>query len=501
VIDALPEDLRRAHNLVDMHTAISEIHFPTSMEKAHTARRRLAFEELFMLILHGAEQKRVWQSLYHAHTLPLDEKATKTFLTSLPFELTPDQLRSVKEILTDIAGTIPMNRLLEGDVGAGKTVVAAAAIFAAFRNKRSSIFMAPTQILAQQHFETLQKLLSIFNIPVSLIVGGSKNVTTDHVGVYVGTHALLSEKIAIPDVSLIVIDEQQRFGVNQRAALQQAHTPDDMPHVLTMTATPIPRTIAQVIFGNLDLSALASMPHGRQPVKTWVVAPEKRQGAYTWIASELTQHKTQAFVVCPLIEESETLVAVRAVNTEYEKLKKIFPKHTVGLLHGRLKPKEKTAILEQFRDKKIDILVSTPVVEVGIDIPNATIMVIEAADRFGLSQLHQLRGRVGRSNLASYCLLFTENMQEMAIKRLKAMETTHNGPQLAELDLSLRGPGELYGTAQHGVPDLKVATFTDSSLLADAQKAVGEILAQGDLSKFPLLRERLNTGKINPIQS
>jgi len=502
LIDSLPPEIRERHKLLNLSDAVAEIHFPTSLEAATLARKRLAFEELFYLLLSGYEQKRLWQTEYSTKPLALSAKTTAGLLQKLPFELTPDQQNAVSEILRDLAIPIPMNRLLEGDVGAGKTVVAAIAMYAAFSHKRSSILLAPTQILAQQHYNTLKMLLDQYNIPISLIVGGTKNPDTTQVGIYVGTHALLATGLTFPNVSLITIDEQQRFGVAQRGQLQQQFTKTDMPHVLTMTATPIPRTIAQVIFGNLDLSVLTTVPKGRKQIKTWVVPQEKRTSAYGWIQKEIDAQHTQCFVVCPLIDESETLSTVKAAKTEFEHLTKVFPKLSIGLLHGRLAPKEKTAILDRFRNKKIDILVSTPVVEVGIDIPNATIMVIEAADRFGLSQLHQLRGRVGRSDLDSYCLLFTENTQELTLKRLKAMETIHNGPELAELDLLLRGPGEIYGTAQHGIPNLKVAQITDSALIADVRRAVNTLTSHdSSLESFPLLRERLKQSKIASITS
>ena len=502
LVDTLPPETRESHKLLGLSDAIAEIHFPTSLEMGALARKRLAFEELFYLLLSGYEQKRKWQTEFSTKPLSLSAKTTASVLQKLPFELTGDQQNAVSEILRDMASEIPMNRLLEGDVGSGKTVVAAIAMYAAFAHKRSSILLAPTQILAQQHASTLTQLLSQYNIPIQLIVGGVKNPDTTKIGIYVGTHALLAAGLTFPEVSLIAIDEQQRFGVAQRGQLQQQYPKNDMPHVLTMTATPIPRTIAQVIFGNLDLSVLATAPQGRKQIKTWVVPQEKRKSAYSWIQKEIEQHHSQCFVVCPLIDESETLSTVKAAKTEFEHLTKVFPKLSIGLLHGRLKPKEKTAILDDFRNKKIDILVSTPVVEVGIDIPNATIMVIEAADRFGLSQLHQLRGRVGRSDLDSYCLLFTESAQELTLKRLKAMETIHNGPELAELDLTLRGPGEIYGTAQHGIPNLKVAHITDSTLIAEVRRAINTLTSHDfTLESFPLLRAELKQSKIASIAS
>ncbi|MEK7141849.1 MAG: helicase-related protein [Patescibacteria group bacterium] len=295
----------------------------------------------------------------------------------------------------------------------------------------------------------------------------------------------------------MVIDEQQRFGVLQRSALEEMSKRGKTPHLLTMTATPIPRTIARTIMGNLDLSVLATIPDGRKKIKTWVVPNEKREKSYPWITAQISETGGQVFVICPLIDQSETLAAVKSAKAEYERLVTLFPGHTLGLLHGRMKPKEKNAVLDGFRRGDMQILVATPVVEVGIDIPNATIMIIEAAERFGLSQLHQLRGRVGRGTLQSYCLLFTEQIEEQTQNRLKAMETTHSGPLLAEIDLALRGPGELFGTRQHGIPDLHIARWTDTALIAETQTSVKKLVTQDPtLDAFPLLRERLEESTI-----
>lgn len=499
ILDYLPEEIRKKNNLIDLSLAIQSVHFPGDKVEATRARDRLAFDELLILQLAALEQKRLWQTTKHSHSIGIKPSERALFLKMLPFELTNDQSKAVEEILADIEKPIPMHRLLEGDVGSGKTVVAATAIYAAVQRGFQAILMAPTQILAQQHYTTLSKLLEPQRIVVTLIMGGKPTGKIMPADVYVGTHALLSKFQDNKKVALVVIDEQQRFGVSQRSILTEKNKKECTPHLLTMTATPIPRTVAQTIYGNIDLSLIAQMPKGRQKVKTWVVPKEKRTAAYEWIGREIRDNHAQCFIVCPLIEESESLKSVKAVTKEFERLQKtVFPTFKLGLLHGRLKARDKKNVLDEFRNHKSDILVTTPVVEVGIDIPNATIMMIEDADRFGLSQLHQLRGRVGRSTQSSYCLLFTEKTENQAIARLKSLETVHNGPELAEIDLTLRGPGELFGTKQHGVPELTIAHFSDRELVAKTQVAARE-LTENDpgLVGFPLLRERV---KLRTIQ-
>lgn len=486
LVDPLPEALRRTYRLMDLSTALSTIHFPSSMEELVDARSRLAFDELFTLQLRAYTQKRERETQLTAHRLPLTGTDLKTFWESLPFVLTNDQEQAIGELLSDLKRTYPMNRLLVGDVGSGKTVVAAAVMYAAVKNNTQAVLMAPTQILAQQHFQTLTTVFASLGIRVGLITGSHKD--EGQFDVLVGTHALLSESTTFKKVSVVVVDEQHRFGVSQRTTLMQKGTRKKTPHMLTMTATPIPRTVAKTAMGHMDLSILSVMPRGRTPVKTWVVPESKRQSAYEWITKQINQTGGQVFVICPLIEESETLTSVRAVKKELEVLKAVFSQYSVGLLHGRMKPKEKTDVLEAFRDKKHQILLATPVVEVGIDIPNATIMMIEASERFGLSQLHQLRGRVGRGSLASYCLLFTSGGDE-AVERLKLLETEASGPNLAAADLTRRGAGDIMGTRQHGIPKLKIASFGDTTRIQEAQDALVGITAEDpDLHRFPLLR-------------
>jgi ATP-dependent DNA helicase RecG len=435
--------------------------------------------------------------------MKINKGEEKQFFSHLPFELTEDQQTVIQEISADLSKTIPMNRLMVGDVGSGKTIVAAYALYATYLSGYSAVLMAPTQILAEQHHRTISELLRPMGITVDLMTGNTKTLPTkqaQHESLFddrthtivVGTHALLANQDALGQVGLVVIDEQHRFGVKQRGMLTEPSKEGIMPHLLTMTATPIPRTIAKTLFGNLDISFLLTMPKGRQTIKTWLVPNERREKGYTWIDTQLSETGGQVFIICPLIESSETLTTVKAVNQEYEALQKIFPHRSIGLLHGRMKGAEKTEVLNNFSNKKHDILLATPVVEVGIDIPNATIILIEAAERFGLGQLHQLRGRVGRGKQQSYCLLYTESEEEGALTRLKAMESLHSGPQLAELDLHLRGAGDIFGTRQHGIPFLRVAQLTDGQLLDQTSTCADDILIRDpELTNFPLLRVKL----------
>ena len=511
----IPRTILQQNHLISISDALSSVHFPTCISQAESGRRRLAFDELFFLQLTSMLRKKQWEQEEHAPVFNINEANVKKFMHQLPFILTGDQQKSVRHICVDVKRSYPMNRLLEGDVGSGKTVVAAFAMYMAYKNGYTAVMMAPTQILAEQHYQTIQQLLKPFNIPVSLVMGNMKKKTEDRKqktekvshpssvlrppsSIIIGTHALLQEQIQLNNVGLVVVDEQQRFGVSQRKIIRNKGTHGITPHFLTMTATPIPRTLALTVYGNLDLSVLSEMPKGRMQVKTWVVPQEKRESAYEWIRKELIKFDCRAFIICPFIEESESLLSVKAVKKEYDRLALgTFHDIPLGLLHGKMKPKDKTSALADFKRGKNKILVSTPVVEVGIDIPEASIMLIEGADRFGLSQLHQLRGRVGRGNLKSYCLLFTENTDEKTLERLKVLEKVKNGPELSEYDLKLRGEGDIFGMKQHGLPTLTLTSLKDRELVEESQQAVHLIMDEDPkLSHFPLLREQVEKGTI-----
>lgn len=517
LVEFLPEETIKKLNLIDFNSALQKVHFPESLEQVETARERLGFDELLLLYLANKKRKSEWQKKVVGHAFRVEQfaKEIDAFWKNLPFEPTSAQRRAIHEIMTDLSSEHAMNRLLEGDVGSGKTVVAAIAMFIAKLNGFQSVLMAPTEILANQHYNTIKNLLEPLDVKVDLATGSKKTsgvlactkkktVIPAKAGIQkkewipdrvrddnsfdmlIGTHAVLSERINYDQLGLVVIDEQHRFGVEQRSLIRSKGS---NPHVLTMTATPIPRTVALTLYGDLDLSILDEMPKGRQVVKTWLVPSQKREAGYEWITKQI-QKDDQAFIVCPFIEESESLTTIKAASTEFERLQEhVFPNLRLGLLHGKMRAKEKDEVLDKFRKGTIDILVATPVVEVGIDIPNATIILIEAAERFGLSQLHQLRGRVGRGDKQSYCLLFTESNNAQTTQRLKSLEHIHNGAELAELDLKLRGAGELYGTAQHGRKWLKIASFGDTRLLELAKQEACKLFPK--LDKLPLLAQKV----------
>lgn len=484
--EVLPINLLLKNRLMDLKTAIYQIHFPDNLRMAQKARERLSFDEFLSIHLRSMNLKKNWQerNLNEPINVEKFQNQVDSLIKQLPFELTKAQERAKSEIFKDLSSDKAMNRLLQGEVGSGKTIVATIAMYLCFLNGKKSVLIAPTEILANQHYKTISNLLDPLRVKISLITSSSKKGKLNS-NVFVGTHAILHRLPKLKDLSLIVIDEQQRFGVEQRGILREK---GDNPNILTMTATPIPRTVALTVYGNLSLSFLDEMPKNRKKVKTWLVPSEKRDNAYKWI-EEKVKEGDQAFIVCPFIEESETLTTVRAATKEFEKLKDVFSDLKLGLLHGRTKAKEKEGILKKFQDKKIDILVTTPIVEVGIDFPNATVMLAEEAERFGLAQLHQLRGRVGRGDKQSYCLLFTQSTNEKTLERLKAMETLTNGAELAELDLKLRGPGEIFGTMQHGMPYLKIASFSQFELIDKTRKEAEEIFPK--LSKYKELYEKV----------
>lgn len=447
------------HGLLTQKEAYRQIHFPDNLSTLQSARKRLAFNDLLTVYLKSNITKNYWQNK-KTSPMRINDTIHQKLVNSLPFKLTNDQNQALDAIFSDLSRKIPMNRLVQGDVGSGKTILALAASLQAASQGLQTLVMAPTQVLATQHFHNFQTLLEPFNIDISLITGQIKNRSTAKI--LVGTHALLhDQKVVDPEkLGLIVIDEQHRFGVLQRSHFFQKKY---SPHILSMSATPIPRTIALSFYGHLDISNIKTMPTGRLPVKTWVVPQNKRVKAYEWIEQHLKAGQ-QAFIVCPFIDSStkDSLKNVKAATEEFKKLGKIFSKFKLALLHGKLKANQKNEILNDFKDHKYDILVTTPVIEVGVDIKGATIMVIEEADRFGLSQLHQLRGRVGRSHYQSFCLLFTEKQDSLS--RLKLMEKYNFGLDLARLDLKLRGAGELFGTAQSGHLDTQFKMFWNKDL-------------------------------------
>lgn len=498
ISDYLPREIKEKEQFSDLSQALMDIHFPKSFEDITSARKRLAFDELFLLQLSARARKETWEKQLKglAMRTKIYEGKINLLIASLPFTLTSAQKKAIDEILLDLSSERPMNRLLEGDVGSGKTIVAAIAMFVAHLNGLQSVLMAPTEILAKQHFKTISDLLTPHGVKIGFSTGSKKSLThRSEFSILIGTHAVLSKNISFEQLGLVVIDEQQRFGVEQRSIIRSK---GKNPHVLTMTATPIPRTVALTLYGDLDVSLLDQMPKGRKEVKTWLIPDQKRKGAYSWIKGQIEQYGIQAFIVCPFIEESESMKSVKAASKEYLFLQKeVFPDLKLGLLHGRQNTREKDKVLDAFRKKEIDILVATPVVEVGIDIPNATIIIIEAAERFGLAGLHQLRGRVGRGDRQSYCLLFTDSESPKTRQRLKALETIHLGNQLAELDLELRGGGDLYGTMQHGQQRLKVATFSDVPLIETSKKAAETIYPR--LSSYPQLFEKVKEITIQKI--
>jgi len=508
--EIVPNAILKRQKLIGARDAVQELHFPSNPESVKLAQKKIAFEEMFLIQLNALRARRDWEESKSIQ-VEFDETLIKKFVASLPFKLTNAQKKSSFQIIKDLEKNFPMNRLLEGDVGSGKTVVAAIAALEAMMAGCQTAILAPTEVLARQHFETFGKVLQGFSQKIGLLTNSEsrtfwkKNTKKNFLGkikrgdikILIGTHALIQKSVEFHKLALVIIDEQHRFGVNQRAYLQkQASDIKDglaksVPHLLSMTATPIPRTLALAYFGNLDISLLDEMPKGRKKIITKIITPSKRQEIYNFIRSEIKAGR-QVFFIFPLIEESEK-ISGKAATEEHKILsEKIFPDLKIGLLHGRMKPKEKEAVMNDFKNKKLDILVSTSVIEVGVDVPNATIMVIEGSERFGLAQLHQFRGRVGRSDHQSYCFLFTDSTSENTSQRLKALIDSEDGFKLAEKDLEIRGPGQFLGTAQSGRGDSAMQYLGNVKLISEARLEAQSVFAlDPKLEKFPALKETL----------
>lgn len=492
--NVVPDFIREKYGILDKKTAVEQIHFPETLELLEQARFSLIFEELFLVQLKLVRLREENTRTHSALALKIDEKGlVRQFIDNLPFELTGGQKKSVNEILHDLNSDIPMARLLQGDVGSGKTVVATIMLLAGVENGYQGALMAPTEILAQQHYYNLQNWLTPMGISVGLFLGsqGKKvrekfrtDLRNGQMNIAVGTHALIQEDVDFNNLGAIVVDEQHRFGVKQRNVLKKK---SQNPQMLTMTATPIPRTLALTVHGDLDLTIIDELPKGRKPIKTTLVTSHR--GVYELIKKEI-EAGHQAYVVYPLIEESETLSA-KAATIEAERLQtEVFPQFKIGLLHGKLKNDEKEQVMADFKDKKYDILVSTTVVEVGVDVPNATVMLIENSERFGLSQLHQLRGRVGRSDLQSYCILHTASKSQETRERLNIMTQTNDGFVIAEKDLQLRGPGEFLGTRQSGLPDLIISDIVrDAKILETARNEAIDFVKTHKINDYPKLNK------------
>ena len=493
VPETLPHSLVQSEKLVSHSDALLGMHFPETIEDIAKAKERIGFEELFALLL-ASQMNRIENAKLKGWHIPFDQAIVKSFVQNLPFELTGAQRIAAWDILQDFEKEIPMNRLLQGDVGSGKTVVAGLAARQAAHEGFQTAVMAPTEILASQHAETLNTLLAPFGVRVGLLTGSVKGkaraalysaIANGEVDVVVGTHALIQSTVHFHRLGFVVIDEQHRFGVNQRQALLSKSK--HMPHLLAMTATPIPRSLALTVYGELDVSVLNELPKGRKPIETKIWSPNSRTQLYALIEAQLAVGR-QAYVICSLIDNNPDN-ELKSVQAEFKRLdQKEFKQRTVGLLHGKMKPAEKDAVMKRFATGEVDILVSTTVVEVGVDVPNATVILIEDADRFGLAQLHQLRGRVGRSVHQSYCYLMVSTSKSPS-QRLKEVEKSNDGFYLAEVDLRLRGPGEIYGRAQHGELNLQVASLADTKLIARAQKAAKAFVTTGaDLLQYKQLR-------------
>ena len=495
--DILPDGVRQAHQLCRVNYAYENIHFPESPEALDIARRRLAFEELFFFAI-GLKLLRSRRETVSVE--PFQPVDMAPFYNALPFTLTDAQRRCVEEAIADMQSGRPMNRLCQGDVGSGKTMVAAACVYFCIKNGHQAALMAPTELLAEQHYRGLAPLLERLNIRCALLTGSTtvktkRSVTAQlaagEIDFAIGTHAMISGSVAYADLGLVVTDEQHRFGVAQRTALAEK---GEHPHTLVMSATPIPRTLALILYGDLDVSVIDQLPPGRKPIETYAVTSAYHPRLYAFIRKQVEAGR-QVYIVCPMVSENDELPDERKAVTEYaQKLQtEIFPDLKVAFVHGKMKAKEKDAVMSAFAAGETDILVSTTVIEVGVDVPNANLMVVENAERFGLSQLHQLRGRVGRGQHQSYCVLVSDNKNDETRQRLKAMTKTADGFKIAEEDLRLRGPGDFFGLRQHGLPGLRVADLgCDTRLLAEAQSAADGLLAEDPaLTHHPATAERV----------
>ncbi|MBW6441767.1 ATP-dependent DNA helicase RecG [Patescibacteria group bacterium] len=495
----LPKELLDEKNFKNIGESLQEIHFPDSVELAKKVRERFAFEEFFIELLNVEKRKHEWSIKSNSHAFKPFENEIQKFIDSLPFRLTTSQIGALSEIINDLKKSTPMNRLLEGDVGTGKTIVAIIASYLAFLNGKKVLYMAPTEILARQHKETFENILGSSYMKIELETGAKKEKVKDKEwDILIGTHAILFTENKYKDIGLIIIDEQHRFGVEQRGKIVELAKGKYTPHLLTMTATPIPRTLALTLYGDLSISVLKDFPFEQRKVSTKVIPEKNRETAYQWIKVK----NEPTFIVCPLIgvSESISLENVKAAQEEYEILSKgIFKNKKVGLLHGRMKSKEKEDVIQKFKNGEIEVLVSTPVIEVGIDVPDATIMVIESAERYGLASLHQLRGRVGRSKKEGFCFVFMSDNSRNSYSRLKYLEKLNSGIELAEIDLKMRGQGDIFGSMQHGFKKLKVANVNDLGMLEDAKVHAQKYFSKID--KYPKLLSKLTQRKGEYISS
>lgn len=495
--DVLPDEVRQAHALCRIGYAYENIHFPESEEALNIARRRLAFEELFLFSI-GLQRLRHRREVVHVS--PYDDVDMTAFYSALPFTLTDAQRRCVEEALSDMRSGVPMNRLCQGDVGSGKTMVAAACVYFAVKNGYQAALMAPTEILAEQHYSGLAPLMESLGIRCALLTGSTsaktkrsvcQQLADGEIHFAIGTHALISQGVEYHNLGLVVTDEQHRFGVAQRTALAEKGV---HPHTLVMSATPIPRTLALILYGDLDVSIIDQLPPGRKPIETYSVPSSYHPRLYAFIRKQVESGR-QVYVICPMVETNDELPDERKAVTEYATTlqRDVFPDLKVAFVHGKMKAAEKDKVMGAFARRETDILVSTTVVEVGVDVPNASLMIVENAERFGLSQLHQLRGRVGRGQHQSYCVLVSDNQNEETKQRLKVMTQTGDGFKIAEEDLRLRGPGDFFGVRQHGLPGLKIADIgCDTNLLKEAQDAAARVLnADPDLTHHPATAARI----------